>query len=512
MSWPHVAVDRRMAEQELIDEPGRELDGHEPIGAADARESVLRLVRATRSGFLWERRSGANALADLRGVPAGLEGLVAESLLLVTSDPDARTREAGARGLGRHAGPEPDRAIECLLGAVEDQNPYVSASAIHALGQLRAEPARGAILNCLEDSNPRVVAAAIGAVGRLGPAALGAQLLRFLDVSQPYILAAAAVAVGRLGCADAGPALLRNLRGLAAQPEAEPPSGGRELRAYHLPRCHIQALVQVRHLDAVPVLIEIALRNVGLRSTATTALRDLDARQAAGALAWMLRDPGTKLRHSLLQLLERADLPETLPFVRPLLDDAAAENRRLAVTLVGRWGDLGSLERVRRMAAAEPNPYARPQAVRALAALVGPAGLAELSAFVGDPNASVRLAVAEGIASWANPPAGAAALLDRLAVDREPRVVQAAIAAQDQLRIRSVGPSSASRPEPAVALVPEDIRGQAFELQEVLLGWREGLAARQSLVAPDALAETDNALTHLIGLLVRTQAPEAAQA
>lgn len=510
-------VDRLMSEREHIDagetgglgmaaEVTAPLRGHDAGGSGPSR--------GLQSPYLWERRAAAQALAERREVEPEAQAAQSDALRQALADSDARVREAAARGLGRlpDRGVDRDRVIEALLGAAEDPNPYVSATAIHGLGLLQAERARPALLAGLEDSNPRVVAAAIAALGRLGPSALGARLLPFLDSTQPYILAAAATALGRLGCPQAGAPLLRNLQTLLASAEARPDRSpqGRELISYQLPRCHIDALVQVRYQPAVPVLIEVARRHVGLRSTAMTALRELDARAAAPALAWMLRDPGAKLRQSLLQLLERADLPETLPFVRPLLEDPAPENRRLAVTLVGRWGDLGALDRVRRMAAAESNPYARTQAVRALTHLLGPPGLAELEPYVQDPNASIRLLMAEWLASLVPANAQTADLLERLACDPEDRIAQTARQALEQqaeqachrpLLATDRGADPAAR-----ALVPAPIRDQARALGQALLSWRQELEAQGAPGAsPQAIAEIDQALTHLISALVRVE-------
>ena len=435
-------------------------------------------------------RARARAAQRLGELEAG-----AEALLRALDDRNAYVRSAAAEALG-YATAEalaPD-IIDALLAAINDPNDYVSSAAIRALGRLQAEPAREQIIECLDDRNPHVVEAAVLALARLGPPALAARLAQFLSVENEGLGAAAARAMAALGYAEAGPELLRQLE-LGLQ---------REWRGHnrlYVLRCYVEALARLQVRAAIPLLLEIAQRQVGLRSAAVEALMELQAAEAAPLLATMLSDPSERLRRNLIQLMQQAGYRLALPIIRPLLHDPSISVRRAALAAVTQWRDAGSLAQVRRLCQQEGNPYLRAQAVSSLQALAGEQAMPDLLALIADPNTLVRQAALLGLDRYGKLPAEALAQINGLlAAEPVPEIAGAARAIL--ARHAYTGPASGGEAQAVPPpLVPASLSAQAPALLAALERWQEELPSLASGHSLEELGALDAALSAVIAVL-----------
>ncbi len=216
-------------------------------------------------------------------------------LLKALNDPAAMVRVEAAYGLGHlkieNLGTD---VIESLLAAIDDTSDKVCAAAISSLGKLGVEQAREQILPFLKDGNAQLASAAIRALARLGPPEIAEQLVGFLESEHPQLQSEAARAMGVLRYSQASERLLALLQELA-QPGA--------LVIGALLGNLIYALGVLKVRQAIPLLIELAQNQVGMRSRAVQALIEMNAVEAVPLLAHMLADPGESIRESLIRLM-----------------------------------------------------------------------------------------------------------------------------------------------------------------------------------------------------------------
>jgi hypothetical protein len=262
-----------------------------------------------------------------------------------------------------------------------------------------------------------------------------------------------------------------------------------------LPKLYIEVLARLDFREAIPELVEIAEKEVGLRGAAVEALVEMNAEEAAAILSPLLSDPSNRLRRNLIEMMMQADYEAALPLVRPLLKDSAITVRETALAAVSKWQDRVSVSDVRNIAFNDPNPFVRPQAVITLTKLLGQEALPDLVDLADDLNVHVRRAVAQSFAEIDYlTPAGKAALI-RLANDED-----TADFAQEALEVHDLSAiHHRIAPEPKIkAPVPEAIRLQSHTLRELLEQWQSLLPNLQRNFNLEELSEVDQALSTLI--------------
>jgi HEAT repeat protein len=442
------------------------------------KEEVDRCLRLIQSRNPRDRSYAAKRLGELKARP--------DILMSLMSDPNGFVRSASAEALGRSVQLPAPEVVSSLLAAIDDPNNYVCAAAVNSLGLLQARQALEQVEACLDDPHPIVVQAAILAMARIAPERIKERLLDDLQSDEYLIHLAATRACGWLNYRPSGPFILEALKNFMAANDQQ------DLK---LPKLYIEVLARLEMTEAIPTLVEIAEKEVGLRGVAVEALVEMQAEEAAAILSPLLSDPSNRLRRNLIEMMMQADYDTALPLVRPLLKDSAITVRETALAAISRWHDLVSVEDVRQIAYNDPNPFVRPQAVITLAKLQGQDALTDLVELSEDLNLHVRRAVAQSMAylDYLTPP-GKVALL-RLAQDEDTaEFAQDALDTHDLSTLRHI-------PEPAPAVnvpVPDDLAGDTETLLTLLETWQEGLPDLQKDFELEKISRVDQALSMLI--------------
>ncbi|WP_298815348.1 S1 RNA-binding domain-containing protein [Chloroflexus sp.] len=322
-------------------------------------DQLEELTRAIHSRDQLVRARAASQLVNLDVEP--------ELALPALNHRRGKVREVAAEAIGYSSKPLSATAIDALLAAIDDPQPFVAAAAIRTLGRRQVNEARQQIAACLDDPEPPIVAAAIVALARLNDTALAVALPDFLNSPHLTIRIAAAEAAGILQAPAAVPGLLRLLEDcLIAWHEGQPRMPSRAASVA------MQTLARMRARAAVPLLIEIARYVVGLRTLATRALIQLQAVEAAPAIAPLLNEEGSHLVLEVVRFLHMANYRAALPELRALLHRSAPNRWRLLIKVMHvlvEWHDRESLPLIARIAENASQPELRHYAARCLEAL-----------------------------------------------------------------------------------------------------------------------------------------------
>jgi len=442
------------------------------------QEEIERCLRLIQSRNPRDRSYAAKRLGELKARP--------DILMSMMDDPNGFVRSASAEALGRSVELPASEVVSHLLAAIDDPNNYVCAAAVNSLGLLAAEQAKEQIEACLNDTHPIIVQAAILAMARIDPERIKDHLTEFLQSDEYLIHLAATRACGWLSYEPCGDIILEALKHFMEINDQQ------DLK---LPKLYIEVLARLDKKASIPVLVEIAENEVGLRGVAVEALVEMGAEEAAAILSPLLSDPSNRLRRNLIEMMMQADYEAALPLVRPLLRDNAITVREAALAAVSKWQDRVSVEDVRNIAYSDPNPFVRPQAVLTLTNLLGQEALPDLVELSDDLNLHVRRTVAQSLAEvdYLTPKAKAA--LIRLANDED-----TAKFAQEALKKHDL---SAARPMPiteqAVKVpVPEDLKAESESLLTLLEIWQDSLPDLQQKIKLEKLSDVDQALSTLI--------------
>lgn len=442
------------------------------------QEEIERCLKLIQSRNPRDRSYAAKRLGELKTRP--------DILMSLMDDPNGFVRSASAEALGRSVELPAPEVISHLLVAIDDPNNYVCAAAVNSLGLLQAKQAVEQVEACLNDSHPIIVQAAILAMARIDPSRIKDRLVEYMQSDEYLIHLAATRACGWLSYEKCGKHILQALKNFMDLDEQQ------DLK---LPKLYIEVLARLRVKEAIPTLLEIAEREVGLRGVAVEALVEMNAEEAASILSPLLNDPSNRLRRNLIEMMMQADYEAALPLVRPLLRDSAITVRETALAAISKWQDKVSADEVRNIAYNDPNPFVRPQAVITLTKLLVQETLPDLVDLAEDLNVHVRRAVAKSLAEvdYLTPDAKAALL--RLANDEE--------TAEFTRKALEIHDLDSLRPMPLVnkaitTPIPEELREEAELLLEYLEEWQEYLPELQRDFDLDQLSEVDQALSTLI--------------
>jgi HEAT repeat protein len=442
------------------------------------QEEIDRCLKLIQSRNPRDRSYAAKRLGELKARP--------DILMSLMDDPNGFVRSASAEALGRSVELPAPEVVSSLLAAIDDPNNYVCAAAVNSLGLMQASQALEQIDECLDDQQPIVVQAAILAMARIEPDRIKPRLVEFINSDEYLIHLAATRACGWLCYQDCNQNVLQALKNFMATNEEQ------DLK---LPKLYIEVLARLDMKEAIPLLVEIAEKEVGLRGVAVEALVEMNAEEAASILSPLLSDPSNRLRRNLIEMMMQADYEAALPLVRPLLRDSAITVRETALAAVSKWGDLVSIDDVRNIAYNDPNPFVRPQAVLTLTRLLGQDALPDLVDLADDLNLHVRRSVAQCLAEvdYLTPESRQALL--HLAEDPDTaEFAQEALSAHD---LNGIRPMPAPKPATRVP-VPEDMLADSQPLLDLLETWQESLPELQRRFDLETLSEVDQALSTLI--------------
>ena len=443
------------------------------------QEEIERCLQLIQSRNPRDRSYAAKRLGELKARP--------DILMSLMDDPNGFVRSASAEALGRSVELPAPEVVSHLLAAIDDPNNYVCAAAINSLGLLQAEQAVPQIEACLTDSPPIIVQSAILALARIAPSKIQDRLPELMMSDEYLIHLAATRACGWLSYQECGQKVLQALREFL---------DAKDMEDLKLPKLYIEVLARLDVTEAIPLLVEIAERDVGLRGVAVEALVEMNAEEAAAVLSPLLSDPSNRLRRNLIEMMMQADYDTALPLVRPLLKDSAITVRETALAAISKWQDRVSVEDVRQIAYNDPNPFVRPQAVLTLVKLLGQDALQDLVDFSEDLNLHVRRAAAQGFAEMDNLTPAARAALIQLSNDED-----TAEFAQEALEIHEMSaltPLPVALPPQRVLPVPEDLVEQADLLLDLLSSWQRSLPNFQKQFGLEELSDIDRALSTLI--------------
>jgi len=452
------------------------------------QDEIDRCLRLVQSRNPRDRSYAAKRLGELKAKP--------DVLMSMMEDPNGFVRSASAEALGRSVTLPAPEVVSHLLAAIDDPNNYVCAAAVNSLGLLEAEQAVEQVDACLSDSHPIVVQAAILAMARIDPDRIADHIEELIRSDEYLIHLAATRACGWLMLDSCGPFILEMLQQFMSSDDKQ------DLK---LPKLYIEVLSRLNIKEAIPTLVEIAEKEVGLRGVAVEALVEMSAEEAAAILSPLLSDPSNRLRRNLIEMMIKADYKTALPLVRPLLRDNAITVRETALAAVSKWRDLVSVEDVRNIAFSDPNPFVRPQAVLTLTRLLGQDAIQDLEDLADDLNVHVRRAVAQCLAEMEYLTPGARQALLRLAADEDTvEFTRDALAAHD---LSAISPMPEPRRAASVP-VPNLLGNDRSTLLGLLETWQENLPDLQKDFDLQELSEVDRALSLLIVYLREMGVPQ----
>jgi len=370
------------------------------IGDRRAFDALLALVGDSRAAV---RQAAVGALNSL-GAPE-MPGRV----LPLLRDPDPNVRESAVKIAGYFGYAE---CADILLERCGDEDERVRRAAVEHLPYLEDERATPALARALRHEAPKVRAAAAGAMAQADGPEVSAALIEALADEDSWVRYFAARSLGRRGEAGSTGALAGLARGdksnhvRIAAVEALGVIGGEEAAGAVAPlagsddvdlaRAALGALGRIRHPDARRPLFE-ALHSTlpEVRAAAAGALGERGDPEAVERLRCVAAaDPEPEVFRAAIEALRRAGTPDALAGLVSLTADAG--RRAEAVAALAQTGEALLGEVARGLSPGQPVGVRRAVA-EALGRIKSRRASELLRGALADPDASVRSA-ARGLA------------------------------------------------------------------------------------------------------------------
>jgi hypothetical protein len=274
----------------------------------------------------------------------------------------------------------------------------------------------------------------------------------------------------------------------------------REDDLYSLQNQLIRAAGDLQLHEAVPLLIEIAQKDIGLRGLAVEALIAIGAEIAPELLNNLLADPSVYLRKRLIALMVQHNYVQALPLIRPLLRAENASTRSAALQAVTQMMDSGTVAEVVWMCFHDSNPFIRVQAVQSLVTLCGQDALPQILLLAGDANFQVRRAAILRLVEAVPADQPSLAALARFSHDYPEDELSTLIGVH--LQKNNYQPDETDEGQPVIpSLLPPELLAEAPLLLVSLDRWRSVLRQGDKPAGPEAqkIEEALSLLIHHLG-------------
>ncbi len=358
------------------------------IKAAMRRSEIQEKLEWLKSDDPQHRKVAVQRLGELQAAP--------ESILPLLGDTDVIIRADAATALGKCnnvvSGNLRAEIISHLIGMLNDPGNRVVSSAVWSLGMLNAKEATPEIRGLLNEKGHNVVHASIVALARLDDHASIEPIMAFLESHSDNLKQAAWHALGVLNHTPIIPLLLKNLQTSLEQHPLSP-------AAFALVREYIDICKRMKIKLSAPLLVQVALNEIGLRTKAADALLDLDIANFPVELLELLNDPNAELRAAILGLIYQTHYPIPHLRVRKFLHDEASNVRLQALDLVAIGQDSEAIPTVRFLCYRDTKTYVRAKSIVSLVKLIGLNALPDLHALAFDEKFAVRAAVVSSLGS-----------------------------------------------------------------------------------------------------------------
>jgi HEAT repeat protein len=387
-----------------------------------------------------------------------------------------------------------------LIELAERGNKFVASAAMRLLvkiGSSRGYETSKLYLDC---DNPHLLEGAIGLFGLSAKNEELTQLEKFLQHPNPRLREASVKVLSQRGHKGALPVFLEMLDDLRCHVRE---NFGRENIRGSQVRTLLGAIVGAQGEEAIPLLVEIATKDVSMRTYAIDSLLDINPLSAAPAVAHLLADRSASLVNAVLRLVVKADYRLALPLIRSLLGNSDGTVRFHALHALIDWNDTESAKAISLMAKQEAAPVLRCLAVDGLVKLK-PAGCEnDIALLLGDLNVQVRVAAVKGLASLRELSSDTRLALEHLAIhDESEQVRSLALPACDhESRVTQITKSDLLDDAPPVLLIPPQLVQSSTDMLAYLRDWRESLPQLAGTCPIQQMNDLDKSLGILIHAL-----------